>query len=111
VSVDVPVEFDVTLVPADGHRDEEPKDGGDRGAGGGSFAPEDAEEDTYSGKVVDLDPIVREQILLALPGYPVCDEGCKGLCPVCGANLNERDCGCDRRVPDPRWAGLKNVKL
>jgi uncharacterized protein len=111
VSVDVPVEFDVTLVPADGHRDEEPKDGGDRGAGGGSFAPEDAEEDTYSGKVVDLDPIVREQILLALPGYPVCDEGCKGLCPACGANLNERDCGCDRRVPDPRWAGLKNVKL
>ena len=46
--------------------------------------------------------------LLALPGYPVCQEGCKGLCSVCGANLNERDCGCDRHVPDPRWAGLEN---
>jgi uncharacterized protein len=77
----------------------------------GSFAPEQAEEETYSGKVIELDPIVREQILLALPAYPVCDEGCKGLCTVCGANLNERECGCDRHVPDPRWAGLKDVKL
>jgi uncharacterized protein len=112
VSVDVPVEFEVTLVPAEEYADEEPeKDDGDHGKVGGSFAPEEAEEDTYTGKVVDLDPIVREQILLALPGYPVCNEGCKGLCSVCGANLNERDCGCDRHVPDPRWAGLKNVKL
>jgi uncharacterized protein len=112
VSVDVPVEFEVTLVPADEYADEGPeKDDGEHGAVGGSFAPEEAEEDTYTGKVVDLDPIVREQILLALPGYPVCNEGCKGLCSVCGTNLNERDCGCDRHVPDPRWAGLKNVKL
>src|SRR6266568_4727382 len=78
---------------------------------GGSFAPKAADEETYTGKVIDLDPIVREQILLAVPGYPVCEEGCKGLCSVCGANLNERDCGCDRHVPDPRWAGLKNIKL
>jgi uncharacterized protein len=112
VPVDVPVEFEVTLFPAEEYAGEEPrKDDGDHGATGGSFAPEEAEEDTYTGKVVDLDPIVREQILLALPGYPVCGEGCKGLCSVCGANLNERDCGCDRHVPDPRWAGLKNVKL
>lgn len=113
VSVDVPVDFEVTLVPADEYADDEQekKDDGEHGAVGGSFAPEEAEEDTYSGKVIDLDPIVREQILLALPGYPVCNEGCKGLCSVCGANLNDRDCGCDRHVPDPRWAGLKNVKL
>jgi uncharacterized protein len=111
VSVEVPVEFEVTLVPADEYRDEAAPEDGDKGPVGGSFAPEDAEEETYTGKVIDLDPIVREQILLAVPGYPVCDEGCKGLCSVCGANLNERDCGCDRRVPDPRWAGLKNLKL
>jgi uncharacterized protein len=112
VSVDVPVDYEVTLVPAEevaGDRRE--KDDGEHGLVGGSFAPEEAEEDTYTGKVVDLDPIVREQVLLALPGYPVCKEGCKGLCSVCGGNLNERDCGCDRHVPDPRWAGLKNVKL
>ena len=112
VTVDVPVDFEVTLVPADEYADElrEGKDH-DGGPVGGSFAPEDAEEETYTGKVIDLDPIVREQLLLSVPSYPVCGEGCKGLCPVCGANLNDRECGCDRHVPDPRWAGLKDVKL
>jgi DUF177 domain-containing protein len=113
VSVDVPVDFELTLVPADEYEEEEPRTekDGTKARPGGSFEPADAEEETYSGKTVDLDPIVREQIVLALPGYPVCDEGCKGLCSVCGANLNERECGCDRHVPDPRWAALKNVKL
>jgi uncharacterized protein len=113
VSVDVPVAFELTLVPAD-ERDEDAAASDkehDRGPKGGSFSASDAEEETYTGKVIDLDPIVREEILLELPEYPVCDEKCKGLCPVCGANLNDRECGCDRHVPDPRWAGLKNVKL
>ncbi len=112
VSVDLPVEFEVTLVPDDEYEDEPRREkDADKGHKGGSFDLGDAEEETYSGKVLDLDPLVREQVLLALPGYPVCNESCKGLCPVCGANLNERACGCDRHVPDPRWAGLKNVKL
>jgi uncharacterized protein len=111
LSMEVPVEFELTLVPADEHGDTERTKDTDKGSKGGSFAPELAEEETYTGKVIDLDPIVREQILLALPGYPVCQESCKGLCTVCGGNLNERECGCDRHVPDPRWAGLKNVKL
>jgi uncharacterized protein len=112
VSLDVPVDFELTLVPAEQHANEvEDADDRDKGPVGGSFASEAAEEETYSGKVIDLDPIVREQIVLALPGYPVCQESCKGLCTVCGANLNERECGCDRHVPDPRWAGLKGVKL
>jgi uncharacterized protein len=112
VTRDVPVEFELTLVPSDEYDDasREEKDA-NKGGTGGSFDVGAAEEDTYSGKVIDLDPIVREQLLLALPQYPVCDDACKGLCPVCGANLNERECGCDRHVPDPRWAGLKNVKL
>ena len=114
VSVDVPVEFELTLVPAEEREDDgapsEAKEH-DKGPKGGSFSAHDAEEETYTGKVIDLDPIVREQLLLTMPEYPVCDEQCKGLCPVCGANLNDRECGCDRHVPDPRWAGLKNVKL
>jgi uncharacterized protein len=112
VSLDLPVDFTLTLVPADEYEDK-------AGAGedrshhpvAGSFDAGDAEEDVYTGKVIDLDPIVREQVLLALPGYPVCQDGCKGLCSVCGTNLNERECGCDRKVPDPRWAGLAKVKL
>ena len=112
VEIDLPFELDLTLVPADEYADES-REGKDHDGGpvGGSFAPEDAEEETYTGKVIDLDPIVREQLLLSVPSYPVCGEGCKGLCPVCGANLNDRECGCDRHVPDPRWAGLKDVKL
>ncbi len=113
-SVDAPVAFELTLVPADEYEEAEeaPRAEKDASKGhrGGSFDAKEAEEETYSGKTVDLDPMLREQILLALPSYPVCKESCKGLCPVCGANLNDRECGCDRHVPDPRWAGLKNVK-
>jgi len=112
VAVDLPVDFALTLVPADEYREPERGEREDHpGKGGGSFEPGQAEEEVYAGKVIDLDPLVREQLVLALPEYPLCGEGCKGLCPVCGANLNERECGCDRRVPDPRWAGLKNIKL
>jgi len=115
VEVEVPLDFELSFVPSAsteprGGRDDE--ETGDRpgASNAGSFGAEDVNEDTYSGKVIDLDPVVREQLLLALPSYPVCQEGCKGLCSVCGANLNERDCGCDRHVPDPRWAGLEKLK-
>ena len=112
VSVELPVDFELTLVPEDEY-DDGPRDVQDsnRTDVAGSFGPEEAEEETYAGKVIDLDPLLREQLLLALPTYPVCRDDCKGLCPVCGTNLNERECGCDPHVPDPRWAGLKNVKL
>jgi uncharacterized protein len=115
VTVELPVDFELTLVPSDEYEDEgeEGDPRRERGSAprGGSFDPQEAEEEVYAGKVIDLDPLLREQLLLALPGYPVCREACKGLCPVCGANLNERECGCDRKVPDPRWAGLKDIKL
>jgi len=115
VEVELPLDFELSFVPSTsteprGGRDDE--ETGDRpsASNAGSFGAEDVNEDTYTGKVIDLDPVVREQLLLALPSYPVCQEGCKGLCSVCGANLNERDCGCDRHVPDPRWAGLEKLK-
>lgn len=112
VSIDLPVDFELTLVPADEYEDV-PRGEKDQSTGpvAGSFESAQADEDVYSGKVIDLDPIVREQMLLALPSYPVCREDCKGLCSVCGANLNDRDCGCDRKVPDPRLAKLKDLKL
>jgi uncharacterized protein len=112
VSLDLPVDFELTLVPREEY-EEAPRGEKDdsRGLVAGSFDPDNAEEEVFTGKVIDLDPLVREQLVLALPAYPVCREDCKGLCPVCGTNLNERECGCDRHVPDPRWAGLKNLKL
>ena len=112
VALEVPVDFQLTFVPDDDVAQRADEAHGDRDAGhlGGSFAADAVNEETYSGKVIDLDPVVREQVLLALPGYPVCSDACKGLCSVCGANLNERDCGCDRQVPDPRWAGLEKLR-
>ena len=109
VAVDVPVDFQLTFVPEDESRDGAELER-DAGYGGGSFTADAVNEETYSGKVIDLDPVVREQFLLALPGYPVCSDACKGLCSVCGANLNDGECGCDRRVPDPRWAGLEKLR-
>ncbi|MBP5674668.1 MAG: DUF177 domain-containing protein [Victivallales bacterium] len=48
-----------------------------------------------AGTVVDLTDDVREDILLVFPQSCLCSEDCRGLCPVCGANLNDGDCGCE----------------
>lgn len=58
---------------------------------------------------VDLTPEMREAIILALPGYPVCRKDCKGLCARCGANLNREPCTC-RHEPEGPWAGLDLLK-
>ena len=64
----------------------------------------------YEGDAVDLDELVREQILLALPSRHLCREDCKGLCQKCGANLNENQCSCEQGETDPRWAALADLK-
>lgn len=110
-SLEVPIDFTLTLVPEEEHAEAgggESEDHPHKRAAG-SLAGE-ADEETYAGREIDLDPLVREQFLLALPPYPLCRESCKGLCPACGQNLNERECGCDRHVPDPRWAGLEKYR-
>jgi len=64
----------------------------------------------YQGDTIDVDDLVREQIELALPMSKLCREDCRGLCPECGANLNDGDCGCKDEEIDPRWAALKQLK-
>jgi uncharacterized protein len=64
----------------------------------------------YEGDSVDLDELVREQILLALPSRNLCREECSGLCQKCGANLNEGQCSCEQGETDPRWAALADWK-
>ncbi len=61
----------------------------------------------YDSDVVDITEPLRESLLLAEPIQALCKEDCKGLCPVCGADLNNGDCGCDRFSVDPRLAALK----
>ncbi|MBI5070570.1 MAG: DUF177 domain-containing protein [Deltaproteobacteria bacterium] len=109
-ALDLPVEFSLTLVPEEEQDEVAGAEAEDhpRRKVAGSFA--EADEETYKGREIELDPLVREQFLLALPAYPLCREGCQGLCPVCGQNRNERECGCDTHVPDPRWAGLEKFR-
>ena len=64
----------------------------------------------YHDEVIDVDDLVREQIELALPMSRRCTEECQGLCPHCGANLNETRCGCEAKEVDPRWSALKALK-
>ena len=59
---------------------------------------------------LDLRPAVREEWLLAAPAFVLCREDCKGLCPRCGADLNEGPCSCTKTEIDPRWASLAALK-
>ncbi|MFP2910354.1 YceD family protein [Pyxidicoccus sp. 3LFB2] len=120
VPLKVPVSFTLNLVPKSlVHGDDYLKDDEslmekkerNQGEVGGSFDLEDADEEVFDGKTIDLDPIVREQLLLALPMGTVCREDCKGLCPQCGINRNEAKCTCETKPVDPRLAPLKNIKL
>ncbi len=65
----------------------------------------------YSGTEVDVTRLVYEQILLALPTRPLCDEECRGLCPQCGSNRNLGDCACTVDAGDPRLSVLRGLKI
>lgn len=58
---------------------------------------------------LDLDELMRADILLELPSKYLCSEDCKGLCPVCGKNLNDETCNCDLHQIDPRLEVLKKL--
>ena len=70
----------------------------------------DAEIAFYEGDGVELEDILREQILLAVPIKALCREDCKGLCPHCGKNLNTGECHCEPVADDPRWNALKDLR-
>ena len=64
----------------------------------------------YEDGVLDIDELVREQILLELPTRQLCREDCRGLCPVCGVNLNLAECSCPAKEIDPRWSALADLR-
>src|SRR4051812_37552574 len=70
----------------------------------------EAEIGFYENGGMELEDILREQILLALPMQRVCSDACKGICPVCGKNRNETACDCKLESHDDRW-GEKLRKL
>lgn len=101
VNVPLEVEFETAFIPQEK-------------AAGAAESVELLAEDmglaAFEGDALDLDELVREQILLALPARHLCREDCKGLCPDCGADLNAGHCGCARDETDPRWAALAALK-
>ena len=70
------------------------------------------ENDEYlliSDGTLDLSVPVTEQLLSDFPSKLLCRDDCKGLCPKCGKNLNDGDCGCDLKEPDPRLEALRRL--
>jgi uncharacterized protein len=69
-----------------------------------------AEVGYYEGSSLQLNDVLREVVLLALPMQLICGETCKGICPVCGQNRNQRSCGCHSAAVDDRWTKLKELR-
>ena len=72
--------------------------------------PEDPEAYSIENDQINLLPMVRENLLLAVPLGPLCREDCPGFCPQCGKDLSQTACSCDNSVVDPRWAALETLK-
>jgi uncharacterized protein len=70
---------------------------------------EDLDLAIFDGEAIDIDALVAEEVLLAVPDHRLCRDACKGICPTCGADRNNVNCACDTEQIDPRWSGLKKL--
>lgn len=76
-----------------------------------SAGPDEAEEQAafMEGYELNVDSLINNEIMTSWPMKVLCRPDCKGLCPVCGKDLNTGTCGCDTFVPDPRMAAIMDV--
>jgi uncharacterized protein len=66
----------------------------------------------YKDDTIDIAPLILEQIMIQIPIKPLCKESCKGLCPQCGTDLNEAECGHESTTPETSpFAALKDFKV
>jgi uncharacterized protein len=65
----------------------------------------------YCSDEINVAPLLREQVMLALPTRPLCRENCRGLCDRCGVNLNDEPCVCMTSAADPRMAIFRTLKV
>lgn len=71
---------------------------------------EELDEQPYlSGYNLDVDQLVRNELLMSLPMKVLCSENCKGICNRCGTNLNHETCDCETRVLDPRMSVIQDI--
>ncbi len=77
-----------------------------------NFITEDVLKNYFEKHIIDLTQWIYDTILLSIPTKTLCKEDCKGLCPVCGTNLNLYTCNCknEKKEIDPRWAPLLKIK-
>lgn len=61
--------------------------------------------------ILDLTEAIRQYAIMAIPMKPLCRKDCAGLCPTCGANLNQASCNCPPKPADPRWSELSRLVL
>jgi uncharacterized protein len=94
-------------MPAD---DDEPAAAAAEDDDGAEVNEEDIDVFPFDGERIDLEPVFREQFVLAVPYAPLCMETCKGLCPQCGIDRNTASCNCEPPI-DPRLAALKGLKI
>jgi len=71
---------------------------------------EELDVEFYSERTIPLRELALEQVQLSIPMKPLCDEGCLGLCPTCGANRTRETCSCDESIVDERWGALKDLR-
>ncbi len=74
-----------------------------------TMVPEEGDTLFLEGNILDLTELIRQMLLVSLPIKPLHDLECKGLCPTCGADLNEGECACERQVGHPAFAALAKL--
>jgi len=102
-SVELSIELDFTerFTPAVSWKDEEQHE----------LSEADLDLSAFDGEGIELDDLVKEEIMLALPGQTLCRDECKGLCANCGVDLNTGSCDCTTKQVDSRWEKLKDLKF
>src|SRR6202165_2796153 len=100
VNLSIGAEFKERFVPAVSWRAEQQHE----------LQEEDLNLAVFDGDAIELNDLVREEILLAMPGHVLCREECKGLCPTCGIDRKGGSCQCEDADGDSRWRKLKELQ-
>jgi len=110
VTLHIDEELRVTFMPRHELPEDDDEPAGDEDGEGAEVGEEDLDVFPFDGERIDLEPLLREQFVLAVPFAPLCAETCKGLCPQCGIDQNTASCSCTPPI-DPRLAALKGLKI
>jgi uncharacterized protein len=99
VEVGIDSKFDVEYVTAEDYQAQQALE----------LTEADLNLSVFDGEGLEIDELVKEELLLAVPDHVICSEACRGMCAVCGVDKNSVDCECEAREVDPRWSGLKEL--